>query len=347
MKPTLITPTSPAPVGRASADAQVARGRRLPGVGLILAALLVAAIVSILLGAQWAPPTALFDDGSFGQAILENRIARTAIAFAVGGALALGGACLQGLTRNPLADPGLLGLNAGAAFAVVVALVYVGASRLDALMWAAIIGAALAAIVVHGIAAIGRDGATPAKLVLAGAAMTAALTSWTSGILLIDHRGLEVFRQWQVGTIGSDWGDLAVCAPFLVVGAVLALLGARVLDTLALGDDLAKGLGRRTGLDRAVVGIAVVLLSGTATALVGPIAFVGLVVPHAVRALVGPSYTLVLPLSIAGGAALTAIADALGRVALPPTEVQVGIMTAVVGVPAFVWFLRRGRMAGL
>lgn len=309
--------------------------------------LIVAAAASILLGAEWVAPAALFHDGTFGQAIMENRIARTATAFAVGGALALGGACLQGLTRNPLADPGLLGLNAGAAFAVVVALVYVGATGLDSLLWAAFIGAALAMILVHGIAAIGRDGATPAKLVLAGAALTAALTSWTSGILLVDHQGLEVFRQWQVGTIGSDWGDLAVCAPFFVVGAVMALMSARVLDALALGDDLAKGLGRRTGLDRVVVGIAVVLLSGTATALVGPVAFVGLVVPHAVRALVGPSYTLVLPLSIAGGAALTAFADALGRVALPPTEVQVGIMTAVVGVPVFVWFLRRGRMAGL
>lgn len=347
MTPALTTRTPLAPADPAASAAAVVRGRRLPGIGLILAALLLAAVASVLLGAEWVPPTALFDDGSFGHAILENRIARTAIAFAVGGALALGGACLQGLTRNPLADPGLLGLNAGAAFAVVVALVYVGATGLDSLLWAAFIGAALAVIAVHGVAAIGRDGATPAKLVLAGAALTAALTSWTSGILLMDHKGLEVFRQWQVGTIGSDWGDLAICAPFLVIGAVMALLGARVLDALALGDDLAKGLGRRTGLDRVFVGIAVVLLSGTATALVGPVAFVGLVVPHAVRALVGPSYTLVLPLSIVAGAALTAFADALGRVVLPPTEVQVGIMTAVVGVPAFIWFLRRGRMAGL
>ncbi|MEI7054933.1 iron ABC transporter permease [Nocardioides sp. CCNWLW239] len=343
----MTTPTPLASEAPAAPSAGVVRGRTLPGIGLILVMLIVAAVVSILLGSEWVSPTALFDQGSFGHAILENRIARTETAFAVGGALALGGACLQGLTRNPLADPGLLGLNAGAAFAVVVALVYVGATGLDSLLWAAFIGSGLAAIVVHGIAAIGRDGATPAKLVLAGAALTAALTSWTSGILLVDHQGLEVFRQWQVGTIGSDWGDLAVCAPFFVVGAVLALSSARVLDALALGDDLAKGLGRRTGLDRVVVGIAVVLLSGTATALVGPVAFVGLVVPHAVRALVGPSYTLVLPLSIAGGAALTAIADALGRVVLPPTEVQVGIMTAVVGVPVFVWFLRRGRMAGL
>lgn len=345
---TALTASTPlAPVDPAAPAAAVARGRRLPGIGLILGALAIAAVVSILLGAEWVPPSALFDDGSFGYAILENRIARTATAFAVGGALALGGACLQGLTRNPLADPGLLGLNAGAAFAVVVALVYVGATGLNSLLWAAFVGSALAAILVHGIAAIGRDGATPAKLVLAGAALTAALTSWTSGILLIDHKGLEVFRQWQVGTIGSDWGDLAICAPFLIVGALMALLSAPVLNALALGDDLAKGLGRRTGLDRMVVGVAVVLLCGTATALVGPVAFVGLVVPHAVRALVGPSYALVLPLSIAGGAALTAIADALGRVVLPPTEVQVGIMTAVVGVPAFVWFLRRGRMAGL
>jgi iron complex transport system permease protein len=180
--------------------------------------------------------------------------------------------------------------------------------------------------------------------VLAGAAVTAALTSVTTALLLVDRQGMEVFRRWQVGSIGSDWSDLLTCTPFLAVGAGLALLGGRVLDGLALGDDLARGLGRRTGRDRALVGLAVVLLCGTATALAGPIAFVGLVVPHVVRLLAGPRYATVLPLSAVGGATLVVLADTLGRVVLPPTEVQVGIMAAVLGVPAFGWLLRRGRL---
>jgi len=334
----------PAPADRIS---PAGRGRGLPGIGLLLGVLVVAALASVFVGAEWVSPLALFDQGSFENAILDQRIARTVLAFAVGGALALGGGCLQGLTRNPLADPGLLGLNSGAAFAIVLGLSYVGADALGQQLWFAFAGAAIAAVLVHGIAALGRGGATPAKLVLAGAAVSAALTSWTSAVLLMDHKTFDVFRQWQVGTIGSEWDVLVSGAPFLAVGAFLALAGARVLDTLALGDELAKGLGRRTGLDRLVVGVAVVLLVGTATAMAGPVAFVGLVVPHAVRALVGSSYAMVLPLSVAGGAALVAVADTVGRVILPPSEVQVGIMTAVVGVPVFVWFLKRGRMAGL
>ena len=319
-------------------------GRRARGTAVVLGALVATGLLSVLVGTERVAPTALLDGGSFAQAVLETRLARTAIALVVGAALGLGGACLQGLTRNPLADPGLLGLNAGAAFAVVLWVVASGASDLQALLWCAFAGAAGAAVVVHGIAALGSGRTTPGRLVLAGAAVTAALTSWTTAVLLTDRQGLEVFRRWQVGTIGSDWRDLVVAAPFLVVGAALALGGARVLDTLALGDDLARGLGRRTGLDRAVVGLAVVLLCGSATALVGPVAFVGLVVPHAVRAVAGSSYATVLPLSMAAGAAVVALADTLGRVVLPPTEVQAGIMTAAVGVPALAWCLHRGRI---
>lgn len=312
---------------------------------LLLAGLLAAVVVSLLVGAEPVSPRELLTSDGFGHAILQERIARTATALAVGAALGLGGACLQGLTRNPLADPGLLGLNAGAALAVIVVLVAGASTALHPMLAAAFAGAAVAGLLVHGIATLGRGGATPGKLVLAGAAVTAALTSGTTALLLIDRQGMEVFRRWQVGSIGADWSDLATCAPFLAAGAVLALLGARVLDTLALGEDLARGLGRRTGRDRAVVGLAVVLLCGTATALAGPIAFVGLVVPHVVRLLVGPRYADVLPLSMVGGAALVTVADTIGRVVLPPTEVQVGIMAAVLGVPAFGWLLRRGRLA--
>jgi iron complex transport system permease protein len=336
--------TAPAAAGRTTTGR---RGGGVPRTWVVLGVLVVAAVASVFIGAEAVSPAALLDDGSFENAVLDKRVARTAIAFAVGAALGLGGACLQGLTRNPLADSGLLGLNAGAAFAVVTAISYGGAAALDQQLWFAFVGTAVAAVLVHGIAAFGADGATPAKLVLAGAAVTAALTGWTSAVLLTDHKTFDVIRRWQVGTIPSDWDVLLTAGPFLAVGVLLALVSGRVLDTLALGDDLAKGLGRRTGLDRAVVGTAVVLLVGTATAMAGPIAFVGLLVPHAVRALAGPGYTRVLPLAALGGAALVALADTAGRVVLPPQEVQVGITAAVLGVPAFIWLLRRGRTAGV
>ncbi|MEP9382207.1 iron ABC transporter permease [Nocardioides sp. KR10-350] len=320
------------------------RGRY--AVGLLGAVLLVAVVASVLVGSRMVAPTELFHDGSVGQAILQARLPRTVLGLLVGAALALAGGCLQGLTRNPLADPGLLGVNAGASFAMVLAVSVFGVSSLHSYLWFAFVGAAAAAVLVHTVASFGRDGATPAKLVLAGAALSAGVASWTSGVLLTDKQTFDVFRGWQVGTIGGrGWDVVATGLPFLGVGALLALAGARTLDTLALGDDLARGLGRRTAVDRLVIGLAVVLLAGTATALAGPVAFVGLVVPHAVRTLVGSAYTRVLPLSIGYGAALVLLADVVGRVVLPPTEVQVGIMTAVVGVPVFCWFLRRGRMA--
>jgi iron complex transport system permease protein len=186
------------------------------------------------------------------------------------------------------------------------------------------------------------------KLAIAGAAITAACASWTSAVLLTDRQTMEVFRFWQVGTVGGrDYDVLLTALPFLVVGAALALVSSRLLNTLALGDDLARGLGRRTAVDRLVLGAAIVLLAGTATALAGPIAFVGFLVPHGVRAIVGSDYALVLPFSLGYGAVLTVAADTVGRVVLPPTEVQVGIMTAVVGVPAFLWLVRRSRLGAL
>ena len=174
------------------------------------------------------------------------------------------------------------------------------------------------------------------------------MSSWTSGILLTDRKTMESFRFWQVGTVGGRGLDVLLTGlPFLVLGAVLALTGARLLNALALGDDLARGLGRRTAVDGLVIGLAVVLLAGGATALAGPIAFVGLLVPHGVRLVVGSDYARILPFSAVVGALFVVLADTVGRVVLPPAEVQVGIMTAVVGVPAFLVLVRRGRMGGL
>ena len=317
-------------------------------VTLLVSAVVVVSAGSVLVGSTTISPGAVLDGSDPGHAVATARVVRTALALAVGAALGLAGALMQGLTRNPLADPGILGINAGASFSMVLAMSVFSVSELSSFLWFAFAGAALTMVAVHAVAALGRDGTTPMKLVIAGAALTAALTSWTSGVLLTDRQTMEAFRYWQVGTVGGRSLEvLATGAPFLVAGALVGLVGARLLNALALGDDVARGLGLTVVRDRLLVGLACVLLAGTATALAGPIAFVGLVVPHVVRSLVGPDHRRVLPLSLGFGAVLVTFADTVGRVVLPPTEVQVGIMTALVGVPFFLALVRRGRMAAL
>lgn len=339
----MVTATAPWVAGR---------GRvlpRMPWAVLAPVALGTVALLSLLVGSRTVGPDAVWHvltgrgSGPL-EAIVEARIPRTVTGLLAGGALGLAGAVMQGLTRNPLADPGILGVNAGAALAMVVAIGTFGVSTLTGYVWFALAGAAVSALLVHGIAGLGRGGASPYKLAITGAAFTAGVTSWTSALLLQDRNTLDVFRYWQVGSVGGRGGDAVLTVlPFLAAGAVLAVAGARLLDTLVLGADLARGLGRHVGRDRALLGLAVVLLCGGATALAGPIGFVGLVVPHALRGLVGPGHHRLLPASALGGALLVVIADVVGRVALPPTEVQVGIMTAVVGAPAFAWIVRTGR----
>jgi iron complex transport system permease protein len=309
---------------------------------IAVAVLVGAGALSLLVGARAVPPAAIWEADHPLHAVVQARLDRTVLGLAVGAALGLAGALMQGLTRNPLADPGILGVNAGATFAMVVGMTVLGVGEMRGFLPLAFVGAAVAAALVHTIASLGRDGATPMKLAITGAALSAGLAGWTTGLLLADRRTMESFRFWQVGTVAGRGRDvLAAGLPFLVVGAVLALAGARLLNTLALGEDLARGLGRRTTRDRLVVALAIVLLAGTATALAGPIGFVGLVVPHVVRSLVGPDHTRVLPFSMLAGAALVVLADTVGRVVLPPSEVQVGIMAAAVGVPVFIGLIRR------
>lgn len=317
---------------------------RPPGAAVLLVVLAVCVLASVLIGSRTVPLSALWELEHPLRAIAEARVDRTILGLAVGAALGVAGACLQGLTRNPLGDPGILGISAGASFAMVLAMTVAGVSSITGYVWFGFAGAGLAMLIVHGVAALGEGGATPAKITIVGAALTAALTSLTAAVLLVERSTMQAFRYWQVGTIGGrDLGVLATMTPFLAAGFLAALMGARMLDTLALGDDLAVGLGERVKLARVVIGAAVILLAGGATALAGPIAFVGLIVPHTMRGLAGPAHARVLPLSAVGGAALVVAADTVGRVVLPPAEVQAGIMVALVGLPVFVLLLRRSR----
>lgn len=334
--------------------APIAAGMPRRTTAVLVAAVVLGAVLSLVVGSRMVPIgdvwATLFhrDHSDPVQAIVAARVPRTVLAVLAGGALGLAGAAMQGLTRNPLGDPGILGVNAGAALAMVTAISVLGVASMSGYIWFALLGAAAAALLVHGIGSLGRDGATPVKLAVAGAAVTAGLSSWTTGLLLTSRQTLDVFRFWQVGTVGGRSIDIvAPVLPFVVVGAVLALTGSRLLNVMALGDDVARGLGRRAGLDRGVVGLSIVLLAGSATALAGPLVFVGLVAPHLARILVGSDYRRVLPLSLGLGAVLVLYADVVGRVVLPPTEIQVGIMVSLVGVPVFLALVRRGRMGAL
>lgn len=276
------------------------------------------------------------------------RLPRTLLGIVAGIALGLAGALMQGLTRNPIADPGLLGVNAGAAFMVVIGIHALGISGIHGYIWFAFLGAVLASVLVYGVGSLGRDGASPVKLAIAGAAVTSLLVSATTVVLLLDRVTMDQYRFWVVGSLAGR-GSAAVWAilPFVAAGAVGALWAGRSLNVLALGEEVARGLGQRIGATRALCAVSVVLLVGAATAAAGPIAFVGLTVPHAARAIVGADYRWILAYSAVLAPILLLGADILGRIVARPTELQVGIVTALLGAPVFVALIRRRRLVTL
>ncbi|MFT4229422.1 MAG: iron chelate uptake ABC transporter family permease subunit [Microbacterium sp.] len=283
-----------------------------------------------------------------GPLAVQSRIPRTVLALLAGAALALSGALMQAITRNPLADPGILGVNTGAALAVVTGLAFLGVSGTWSYLGLAVAGALATALFVYFVGSVGPGGTTPIKLALAGAATTAALSSLVSAILLPRQAVMEEFRFWQVGDVGrAEWETMAVVAPVLVGGAVIAVLCASALNALALGDDVAIGLGVRVGRLRIIAATAGVLLCAAVTAVAGPIGFVGLMIPHAVRLLAGPDQRWLLPLSAIGGAVLLVLADTAGRVIGSPGEVEAGIITAFLGAPVLIVIARRTRMKAL
>ena len=280
--------------------------------------------------------------------IWDLRLPRTVIGLLAGLALGLSGGLMQGLTRNPIADPGLLGINAGASLAVVVAITWLGIGTTAGYIWFAFVGAALAALLVYGVGSMGWGGATPVKLAIAGSALTAVLTSLITLVLLTNLQTLERYRFWQVGSlVGRDLDTARTVLLFIVAGTALALGSGRVLNALSLGDDVAHGLGQRVVRDRATVLVAIVLLCGSATALAGPIVFVGLVVPHAARWVTGPDYRWILAYSAVLGATLLIAADVLGRLIVSPGEVEAGLVAAFLGGPVLIALVRRSRMAAV
>ena len=333
----------------------VRRPRRLRGVWLLgaLGVLGLLTVASVMVGSR---EVGLDDivaalggsvDG-FDEAAVAKRIPRTVLAVIAGAALGMSGAVMQGVTRNPLADPGILGVNLGASLAVVIGLAYFGLSSATSFIWVAIAGAAAAALFVYTVGSLGRGGATPLKLALAGAATSAALASFVTAVVLPRNDIAGGVRSWQIGGVGGASFDSTLqVLPFLLVGFAICFLSARGLNSLALGDDLAAGLGERVAIARGAASLGAVVLCGAITAVTGPIAFVGLVVPHACRLLIGVDHRWLLPFSAVLGAALLTGADIIGRIAARPGEVDVGIITALIGAPFFIYIVRRQKVRAL
>ncbi|MFJ9120349.1 FecCD family ABC transporter permease [Streptomyces sp. NPDC102394] len=335
--------TAPAPPTR----------RAVRALGLLIAVLVLVlvALASIAIGAKglslgqvWH---GLFQDtGTYGDVVVDERLSRTVLGLLAGAALGLSGAVLQALTRNPLADPGLLGINAGASAAVVTAITFLGVTSLSGYVWFAFLGAAAVGALVWFLG--GSRGATPVRLALAGTAISAALYGYLQAVMITDQAALGKMRFWTVGSLSSATDStITQVLPFFVAGTLLALGLARPLNAVAMGDDTARALGADLNRTRALSMLAATVLCGAATAACGPIAFVGLMVPHAVRSFTGPDLRWILPYATILSPVLLLGADVVGRVVARPAELQVGIITALVGGPVFIFLVRRRRTAQL
>jgi iron complex transport system permease protein len=316
-----------------------------------VAVLALVAVSSIAIGAKalsvgevWH---GLFEDsGTYADVVVADRLSRTVLGLLAGAALGLAGAVLQALTRNPLADPGLLGINAGASAAVVTAISFLGVTSLSGYVWFAFLGAAGVGAMVWFLG--GSRGATPVRLALAGTAISAALYGYLQAVMILDDAALNRMRFWTVGSLSSATNSTIVqVLPFLLAGSVLALALARPLNAVAMGDDTAKALGANLNRTRALSMLAATVLCGAATAACGPIVFVGLMVPHVVRSFTGPDLRWILPYATILSPVLLLGSDVLGRIVARPAELQVGIVTALIGGPVFIFLVRRRRTAQL
>ncbi len=326
-------------------------GRRLPASLPVLAAVLLlgaCAGISLAVGARTVPLSDVLETlaggrrGTLADAVVLGRIPRTIFGLLAGASLGTAGVLMQAVTRNPVADPGILGVNTGAALAVVCGIAFLGIGTPGAYLLLALAGAGLTAVLVYGVGSLGPGGATPIKLALAGAAASAALSSAVGAVMLPRTEVMNAYRFWQVGSLGgADWQGIAAILPLLAVGFLLGMLLGPSLDALAMGDDMARGLGVRVQCVRIAGAAAGVLLCGAVTAQAGPIGFVGLLVPHVARMLTGPDHRLLLPWAAAGGALLMLSADIAGRLLGSPGELEAGIVTAFLGAPALIVLARK------
>lgn len=319
-----------------------------------VALLAVAVLLSLSLGSKDIPlgetwRLLLVPDGSTSSTVLHDlRMPRTILGLIVGAALGVAGCLMQSLTRNPLADPGILGVNAGASVAVVLAVALTGVSGIGFYLWFAFAGAAAASVAVYALGSAHRQSATPVRLALAGVAISAALQALTTTIILADQAAYNEFRFWVSGSLeGRLYPIIATVAPFILAGMAIALLLAPALNALALGEETGKALGVRVKSTRMLTMAAVTLLCGAATAAVGPISFVGLAIPFAARLIVGSDQRWVIVFCALLGPSWLLLADVLARVVIRPQEVQVGIIAALIGAPVFVLIVRRRRIAAL
>lgn len=280
--------------------------------------------------------------------VVRQRMARTVFSVMCGAALGVSGALMQSVTRNPIADPSILGVNTGAALFVVCGITFLNISTASEYIWLALLGAIITAIFVFGIGSIGSDGATPLKLVLAGAATSSALSSLVMAIMIPRSNVMDQFRFWQVGSVGAgNWEVISIFIPFLIVGFLIAILTAPALNALALGDEAAAGLGVRVGTIRLIAAFGGVLLCGATTALAGPIGFIGLLASHIIRLLIGPDLRFVIPMSALSGAIILTISDICGRLLGTPGELEVGVVTAFIGAPILILITMKAKVRAL
>ncbi|OIK09961.1 iron ABC transporter permease [Bacillus sp. MUM 13] len=321
------------------------------GIGLFFAVLLMlccmcASVISGYTDTSWQTAIDSFknNNGSNEHLIIQTvRLPRALIASAVGASLAIAGTLMQTLTKNPLAEPGLFGINAGAGFAVVISITLFPLNSMQGLSGLAFLGAAVAAIGVYLIGSFGREGLTPMKLTLAGAAMAAMFSSFTQGLLVLNEALLDQVLFWLAGSVqGRKLETLISVLPYIGAGLIGSLLIAGKLNVMAMGEDVAKGLGLNTGLIKITIGILVIILAGGSVAVAGPIGFVGIVIPHITKSIIGIDHRWVIPFSGVLGAILLLVADITARYLLMPSEIPVGVMTAIIGTPFFIFIARRG-----
>jgi iron complex transport system permease protein len=280
--------------------------------------------------------------------VVRQRMARTVFSVMCGAALGVSGALMQSVTRNPIADPSILGVNTGAALFVVCGITFLNISTASQYIWLALLGAIITAIFVFGIGSIGSGGATPLKLVLAGAATSSALSSLVMAIMIPRSNVMDQFRFWQVGSVGAgNWEVISIFIPFLIVGFLIAILTAPALNALALGDEAAAGLGVRVGTIRLIAAFGGVLMCGATTALAGPIGFIGLLAAHIIRLLIGPDLRFVIPMSALSGAIILTISDICGRLLGTPGELEVGVVTAFIGAPILILITMKAKVRAL